>query len=81
MLSITVRTLFKTQSYILLKDKNKAFKTCMNKSCKKYPHNFRDKLRKCKSSNPKTCWSLLNNGKNNQCQVNINDEFKHFEKC
>ena len=45
----------------------------------KYQHNVRDKHRKCKSRNPKRYWSLLNNGKNNQCQVNINDELNHFE--
>ena len=51
----------------------------MNKSYKKYQCNFRDKLRKCKSSNPKMYWSLLNNGKKNQCKININDLFNRFK--
>ena len=51
----------------------------MNKSCKKYQHNFRDKLRKCKSSNLKEYWSLINTGKKNQCKININDLFNHFK--
>ena len=67
------------ENFNLVKEKNKMYKRCINRSFKKYQQEFRNKLRKCKNSNPKLYWNLLNNGKKNVCKVSINDLFEHFK--
>ena len=66
------------ENFTVLKEKNKMCKRSINRSFKKYQQEFRNKLRKCKNSNPKY-WNLLNNGKKNACKVSINDLYEHFK--
>ena len=63
-----------------LKEKNRSYKKCINKSYKKYQKEFKNKLRKCKNSNPKLYWKLLNCGKKGSCKANIMDLYNHFKE-